>query len=136
MDRCGINNSGAGKEQAVAPSSRRRIQPSCTTSGARRPPGKAFAGAMPVEPIEHVCFIENGLASMVAESTDGRSIEIRHIGFEGVAGYPVVLGVDHTPNKTFMQVSGEGTADSLPMISFRFWRISSTPTVATLRSHL
>jgi CRP-like cAMP-binding protein len=37
------------------------------------------------EPIEHVCFIENGLASMVAESADGRGIEIRHIGFEGVA---------------------------------------------------
>jgi CRP-like cAMP-binding protein len=60
------------------------------------------------EPIEHVCFIENGLASMVAESKDGTSIEIRHIGSEGVAGYPVVLGVDYTPNKTFMQVSGNG----------------------------
>jgi CRP-like cAMP-binding protein len=72
------------------------------------------------QPIEHVCFIEKGLASMVAESTDGRSIEIRHIGFEGVAGYPVVLGVDQTPNKTFMQVSGEGlqipTDDFLPVL--------------------
>jgi CRP-like cAMP-binding protein len=72
------------------------------------------------EPIEHVCFIENGLASMVAESSDGKSIEIRHIGYEGVAGYPVVLGVDRTPNRTFMQVSGAGiriaTDDFLPVL--------------------
>jgi CRP-like cAMP-binding protein len=72
------------------------------------------------EPIEHVCFIESGLASMVAESTDDKSIEILHIGFEGVAGYPVVLGVDRTPNKTFMEVSGKGiqiaTAHFLPVL--------------------
>ncbi|WP_261323156.1 Crp/Fnr family transcriptional regulator [Rhizobium leguminosarum] len=74
----------------------------------------------PRKPIEHVCFIESGLASMVAESSDGRSVEIRHIGREGIAGYPVVLGVDRTPNKTFMQVAGHGfqvaTEDFLPIL--------------------
>ncbi|MBY3159004.1 Crp/Fnr family transcriptional regulator, partial [Rhizobium laguerreae] len=48
---------------------------------------------LPHKPIEHVCFLESGLASMVAESADGKSVEIRHIGREGIAGYPVVLGV-------------------------------------------
>ncbi|MBY3027092.1 Crp/Fnr family transcriptional regulator [Rhizobium leguminosarum] len=75
---------------------------------------------LPRKPIEHVCFIESGLASMVAESADGKSVEIRHIGREGIAGYPVVLGVDRTPNKTFMQVSGHGlqvaTEDFLPTL--------------------
>ncbi|NNH68274.1 Crp/Fnr family transcriptional regulator, partial [Rhizobium laguerreae] len=74
----------------------------------------------PREPIEHVCFIESGLASMVAESADARSVEIRHIGREGIAGYPIVLGVDRTPNKTFMQVAGHGlqvaTEDFLPIL--------------------
>ncbi|TBY08179.1 Crp/Fnr family transcriptional regulator [Rhizobium laguerreae] len=60
------------------------------------------------KPIEHVCFIESGLASMVAESADGKSVEIRHIGREGIAGYPVLLGVDRTPNSVFMQVPGNG----------------------------
>src|SRR5215213_4845108 len=72
------------------------------------------------KPIEHVCFLESGLASMVAESADGKSVEIRHIGREGIAGYPVVLGVDRTPNKTFMQVAGHGlqvaTEDFLPLL--------------------
>jgi CRP-like cAMP-binding protein len=72
------------------------------------------------KPIEHVCFLESGLASMVAESADGNSVEIRHIGREGIAGYPVILGVDRTPNSTFMQVSGRGlqvaTEDFLPFL--------------------
>ncbi|MBY5357822.1 Crp/Fnr family transcriptional regulator [Rhizobium leguminosarum] len=74
----------------------------------------------PRQAIEHVCFIESGLASMVAESADARSVEIRHIGREGIAGYPIVLGVDRTPNKTFMQVAGHGlqvaTEDFLPIL--------------------
>jgi len=74
----------------------------------------------PRKPIGHVCFIESGLASMVAESADGKSVEIRHIGREGIAGYPVVLGVDRTPNSVFMQVPGHGlqvpTEDFLPIL--------------------
>jgi len=62
----------------------------------------------PSKPIKTVCFIESGLASMVAETADGKSFEIRHIGFEGMAGYPVILGVDRTPTKTFMQSAGHG----------------------------
>jgi CRP-like cAMP-binding protein len=62
----------------------------------------------PRKPIEHICFIESGMASMVAESTEQKSVEIRHIGREGIAGYPVVLGVDQTPNNTYMQVRGHG----------------------------
>ncbi|WP_420359956.1 Crp/Fnr family transcriptional regulator [Agrobacterium vitis] len=77
----------------------------------------------PRKPIEAVCFIESGLASMVAESADEKSVEIRHIGFEGIAGYPVVLGVDRTPTKIFMQVAGHGlqiaAKDFLPIMEIR-----------------
>ncbi|WP_432653247.1 Crp/Fnr family transcriptional regulator [Rhizobium leguminosarum] len=66
------------------------------------------------KPIEHVYFLESGLASMVAASADGKSAEIRHIGREGIAGYPVVLGVDRTPNYIFMQVSGHGLQVATP----------------------
>jgi CRP-like cAMP-binding protein len=56
----------------------------------------------------HVCFIEHGLASVVATSSDNEAVEIGHIGFEGMAGINVALDVDRTPNKTFMQVAGSG----------------------------
>ncbi|WP_245293704.1 Crp/Fnr family transcriptional regulator [Rhizobium bangladeshense] len=62
----------------------------------------------PNQPIEHVCFIESGLGSMVAVAPNGIGIEVGQIGYEGISGYSVVLGVDRTPNQTFMQVSGNG----------------------------
>jgi CRP-like cAMP-binding protein len=56
----------------------------------------------------HVCFVESGLASMVATSSDGENVEIGHIGFEGIAAAHVLLSVGATPNRTFMQVEGQG----------------------------
>lgn len=60
------------------------------------------------QPTTHLCFIERGLASMVATSTDDESVEIGHIGREGMSGEHVVLRADHTLNTTFMQVAGSG----------------------------
>lgn len=55
-------------------------------------------------------FIESGLASMIALSADGESVEVGHIGFEGMSAAHTVLGADTTPNRTFMQVAGHGYA--------------------------
>jgi CRP-like cAMP-binding protein len=60
------------------------------------------------EPTKQVCFVQSGLASMVAESPDEESIEIGHIGFEGMSAAHLVLATDQTPSKTFMQVAGSG----------------------------
>ncbi|MET3758581.1 CRP-like cAMP-binding protein [Rhizobium binae] len=74
----------------------------------------------PNRPIEHVCFIESGLASMVAVASNGIGIEVGQIGYEGMSGYPVVLGVDRMPNRAFMQISGVGlelpTSRFLPLL--------------------
>jgi CRP-like cAMP-binding protein len=60
------------------------------------------------QPTRHVCFMESGLASMVATSTDEESVEIGHIGREGMTGEHVVLRSDQSPNRTFIQVAGAG----------------------------
>ena len=75
------------------------------------------------KPIERVFFIDSGLASMVAESADGNSLEISHIGYEGISGYPVLLGIDRTPNRTFMQVGGSG----LKLSTDRFLSLQANP---------
>jgi CRP-like cAMP-binding protein len=62
----------------------------------------------PQKAIESVCFLESGLASVVGESEDGKCVEVRHVGYEGVTGHPVIQGVDRTPSHTFMQVAGHG----------------------------
>ncbi|MCE6076807.1 Crp/Fnr family transcriptional regulator [Agrobacterium vitis] len=58
----------------------------------------------------NVYFIEHGLASVVATTSDDEAIECGHIGFEGMAGAHVVLKTDRTPMKTFMQIAGSGIA--------------------------
>lgn len=60
------------------------------------------------QPTMDVCFIERGLGSMVATSSDNETVEVGHIGREGMTGEHVVMGADETPNRTFMQVAGAG----------------------------
>ena len=57
------------------------------------------------EPTTYVHFMESGLASSVAASADeDEQIEVGHIGFEGMTGLHLVLGVDRTPTQTLMPV--------------------------------
>jgi CRP-like cAMP-binding protein len=62
-----------------------------------------------VEPnkrIKYVHFIEEGLASVIAENSEHEHLEVGHVGCEGLTGTSVINGVDRTPNKTFIQVAG------------------------------
>ncbi|TDW35790.1 CRP-like cAMP-binding protein [Rhizobium azibense] len=56
----------------------------------------------------HIHFLEEGLASVVATSSDEEAIEVGHIGREGATGMHVMLAVPATPGRTFMQVAGSG----------------------------
>jgi CRP-like cAMP-binding protein len=58
--------------------------------------------------IESVCFIDAGLASVVALGGSGRRAEIAVIGPEGMTGIAVVLGAERSPQDTIVQVEGHG----------------------------
>jgi CRP-like cAMP-binding protein len=60
------------------------------------------------QPTSHVCFIESGLGSVVAESSDGETVEVGHVGREGMTGYHVLLMTETSTHKTFMQSAGTG----------------------------
>src|SRR5215207_4695305 len=62
----------------------------------------------PDTPIEYVYFIEEGIASVVAITSQGRRIEAGIVGREGLTGIPVLLGADRTPDACFIQTPGEG----------------------------
>jgi CRP-like cAMP-binding protein len=59
-------------------------------------------------PTDAFVFLESGLASVVASSSDDESVEVGHVGPEGVTGYHLFMGTATTPNRTFMQVAGSG----------------------------
>jgi CRP-like cAMP-binding protein len=58
--------------------------------------------------IDHIYFLENGLASVVADGSNDRGIEVGMIGWEGMTGLAVVMDADSTPFQTRMQLAGTG----------------------------
>ena len=62
----------------------------------------------PNQPIEHIYFLEDGIASVVGDSNTFGPIEIGMIGKEGMTGLQVVLGNDRSPYETFIQIPGNG----------------------------
>jgi CRP-like cAMP-binding protein len=58
--------------------------------------------------IEHIYFIESGLASVVANGAKNPGIEVGIIGREGMTGLAVVLGDDRAQHETYIQVAGKG----------------------------
>ena len=66
--------------------------------------------------IEHVYFLDSGIASVVAVQTDDTRVEVGLIGREGMSGLAIVLGNHQSPNSTYIQVAGAGqrmSADAL-----------------------
>ena len=57
-------------------------------------------------PIEHVYFMESGVASVLGVMKDGSAIEVATVGNEGLVGLPIVLGADSMPCQAFMQIAG------------------------------
>lgn len=59
----------------------------------------------PNEPIKHVYFPENSLASIVAISPEGNRIEAGIFGHEGTSAVPLILGAETTPLQYFIQIA-------------------------------
>jgi CRP-like cAMP-binding protein len=58
--------------------------------------------------IEHVYFVDRGIASVVTNGSGHSEIEIGIIGKEGATGLAVIMGGDRSPHETYMQVAGNG----------------------------
>ncbi len=60
-------------------------------------------------PINTIYFPYRGIASVVAVSKGRRcAAEVALIGWEGMTGLAVVLGLDTAPTSTFVQIAGDG----------------------------
>jgi CRP-like cAMP-binding protein len=102
--------------------------------------------------IETVCFVETGIASVVAIQPE-RSVEVGLIGCEGMSGTAVVLGGDRSPHSTYVQVAGQAqqikadelrkamnASESLRSVLLKFVQAFMVQTahtaIANARSHL
>jgi len=53
-------------------------------------------------------FLNEGMASIVVLTSDGRSVEIAIVGDDGLVGTPLVVGLDRGPYRSIMQIPGNG----------------------------
>jgi CRP-like cAMP-binding protein len=59
------------------------------------------------QPIEHVYFPVDGVASLVITTSDGDGVEVGTIGNEGIVGLPICLGDHEAPSSVYVQVPGK-----------------------------
>ena len=62
----------------------------------------------PNKRIDHVYFMEAGIASVVAVQAKEIKVEVGLIGREGMSGLPIVLGSHRSPHSTYIQAAGRG----------------------------
>lgn len=62
----------------------------------------------PAEQIEFAYFLNEGLASLVVITRDGRSVEVAIVGKEGMVGTALAVGLRQEPCRAIMQMRGSG----------------------------
>lgn len=58
--------------------------------------------------IDAVYFLNEGIASIIVEGTDGKSVEVGMVGYENMIGLPLAAGLDEFTHSVIMQEPGEG----------------------------
>jgi CRP-like cAMP-binding protein len=72
--------------------------------------------------IEQVIFPINAMISLVAQLSDGSSVEVGVIGYEGMAGLPTVLNDERALHEAMVQIPGVGMRASAQTIRDEFRR--------------
>jgi len=62
----------------------------------------------PHQPCVNLHFLESGLASQIAVTSDNRRLEVGIYGRDGMGPTANILGVDSTPHQLIIQVEGHG----------------------------
>jgi len=74
--------------------------------------------------IEHLFFIERGMASMTTTFDDGSQVEVGLAGWESVQGASVLMGTKKSLNRVYMQVAGHGYSTITSLAREEFKRCS------------
>jgi CRP-like cAMP-binding protein len=72
--------------------------------------------------IDHLFFIEEGMASMTTTFEDGFQVEVALAGFEAVLGASSMMGTRRSLNRVYMQVGGHGFSSQTATATREFER--------------
>ena len=62
----------------------------------------------PGDPIDHLYFLEEGMASMTTTFKDGAQVEVGMFGYESVIGVSALMGTKKSLNRVYTQIAGHG----------------------------
>lgn len=62
----------------------------------------------PGDPIDHLYFLEDGMASMTTTFKDGSQVEVGMFGHESVTGISALMGTKKSLNRIYTQIAGDG----------------------------
>ncbi len=62
----------------------------------------------PGDRIDHLCFLEEGMASMTTTFRDGSQVEVGMFGYESVIGISALMGTKKSLNRVYTQIAGHG----------------------------
>jgi CRP-like cAMP-binding protein len=62
----------------------------------------------PGRPIEHIFFVEAGMASMTTTFRDGSQVEVGMFGYESIIGVSALMGTKRSLNRVYTQIAGDG----------------------------
>jgi CRP-like cAMP-binding protein len=64
----------------------------------------------PGDSIDHLYFLEEGMASMTTTFKDGSQVEVGMFGYESVIGVSALMGTKKSLNRVYTQIAGHGYA--------------------------
>jgi len=76
----------------------------------------------PGKAIDHLFFIEEGMASMTITFMDGSQVEVGMFGYESVIGVSALMGTKRSLNRVYTQIAGYGYTSSLEFARQEFAR--------------
>lgn len=81
-----------------------------------------FAVEFPGGNIDHLLFIEEGIASMTTEFQDGSHVGVALVGREAVLGASSMIGTSRSLNRVYMQMAGHGFVSRTSVARHEFQR--------------
>jgi len=76
----------------------------------------------PGNSIDHVFFIEEGVASMTTTLKDGSQVEVGMFGYESAVGISALMGTRRSLNRVYMQIGGSGYSTTVEKAKKEFER--------------
>jgi CRP-like cAMP-binding protein len=76
----------------------------------------------PGQAIEHVFFVEVGMASMTTTFRDGSQVEVGMFGYESIIGVSALMGTKRSLNRVYTQIAGSGYSSPIEVARTEFNR--------------